>query len=268
VQRLLGRVARSRALGSTSIAMSAVVVVAGIGLHLYRSPTTGSGPGRWVALAGLVVAALAVHELGHALALARFAAPPDRFGILVRWLVLPGLFVNTSNAWMLARPRRMVVTAAGPWASLVAGALLELGSAGTGIGILHVAAGLSMTIGFFNLLPFLARMDGFWLLSDLLETADWRRARVGPLFYVLWSLQLGFLTLFSGRAYGALTGGAGPARSAVAVAGGSLLTMLVWLGSRRGRAAGASAAGSCQRERNPSLRSTFFMWVLTVLRLR
>src|SRR5919201_419348 len=80
-----------------------------------------------VVLVGLALLALAVHELGHGLAVKHAGRRVHRAGVRL-YYGLPAAYVDTTDIWM-APPRQRLLTAfAGPWTGLVLGGLAALGA--------------------------------------------------------------------------------------------------------------------------------------------
>lgn len=120
-----------------------------------------------------------VHELGHALALRRMAAAEGlplnsiRAGVALM-LLAPFPFTNASAAWGLASKwRRAAVGAAGmyieSWVAILAIILWSMtDNALLRDAALQVATVAGVTTLLFNLNP-LGRMDGYYIIGDLLE---------------------------------------------------------------------------------------------------
>jgi putative peptide zinc metalloprotease protein len=136
-----------------------------------------------VALGYLVfIAAKLLHETGHGVAARRMAAVEGhRVGVLPWGLsfmfLLPAPYVDASSTWFLqSRWRRATVGLAGVATDLLVAALAALLWAELGPGALRdrlfdlvLICGLSSLL--FNLNP-LARLDGYYVLSDLLGIAN------------------------------------------------------------------------------------------------
>jgi putative peptide zinc metalloprotease protein len=135
--------------------------------------------GVWYAI---FVASKLLHECGHAIAAQRMAAAEAHhiasfpFGINFMFL-LPAPYVDVSGTWFVAdRRRRALVGFAGIWMDLAVAsmaaciaALLAAGALRDGLFDLVVIAGVSSLL--FNANP-LVRLDGYYVLSDLLEIAN------------------------------------------------------------------------------------------------
>jgi putative peptide zinc metalloprotease protein len=134
------------------------------------------GPGGLVFLAGRF-AIVALHELSHGLALASVGRRVGAVGLKLV-LIFPYAYVDTSEAWLEPRRRRIRVSAAGPASDLALGAVFSITCLYLGPGTvrdiffqLALAAYLG---GLFNLSPFIER-DGYQVLSDLLGVPGLRR---------------------------------------------------------------------------------------------
>lgn len=129
---------------------------------LYHVPRTA-------ALVFLFIASyvgLFLHEFGHAAACAKFGARHGPIGLAL-YLIFPALYTDVTDSWRLSKSKRVIVDAAGTYMSLVAA---------TAASILFVVyrsavwAQLCLIYDLtvvLNLNPFL-RMDGYWVLSDVL----------------------------------------------------------------------------------------------------
>ena len=141
--------------------------------------------GGQIGLGGLVfllgrLAIVAVHELAHGLVLASYGRRVERAGFKLL-LVFPYAFVDTSQAWLEPRRRRIAVSAAGPAADLAVGAVFALAClvapAGSLRDVLFQLAFAGYVGACFNLNPFLDR-DGYQILVDVLREPNLRqRAR-------------------------------------------------------------------------------------------
>lgn len=142
----------------------------------------------FVALLVLNLLAIAVHELGHALAVKRAGRRVRHAGVLL-YYGMPVPFVDTSDLWMAERRARVLGSYAGPWsgfllggAALVLAALLPTSTAGALLftwGSLFVL----LTVRQFN--PLL-ELDGYYLLVDWLEKPMLRARALGFVRGPLW----------------------------------------------------------------------------------
>jgi putative peptide zinc metalloprotease protein len=119
----------------------------------------------------LALVALAIHELGHGLAVKHAGRRVHEAGIRL-YFGLPAAFVDTSDIWM-APPRQRLLTAfAGPWTGLVLGGVCALAAALVPTGpvgaFLFTAAFVFVVDNLFNFNPLL-ELDGYYMLIDFLD---------------------------------------------------------------------------------------------------
>jgi putative peptide zinc metalloprotease protein len=115
---------------------------------------------------------LLLHELGHAAAAWRGGA--RKVGIGVGWYVVsPVAYAELSETWRFPARWRVLVDVAGVFMQSLAVFLLILAYRVFGNAVL-LAAGVGASISIlWNLNPLL-RLDGYWLLSDLLRSRNLR----------------------------------------------------------------------------------------------
>src|SRR5437588_7571472 len=138
--------------------------------------------------------------MGHGLTCTYFGAPARRWGLLLMYLVLPSDYCDVSAAWTLPKKRqRLAVGAAGLAFQWVAGsgALRRWRVVEPGTVVARSLATMAETCGLaslLNLWPFL-RLDGYYLLSDLLEVPNLRTRAVAQTKIRLREFLLGFRTI-------------------------------------------------------------------------
>ena len=163
----------------------AVLACAGIALFAITSGSSATALHRHPWLPALVVPAVAitlfVHEAGHAFTVKAFGREVNRAGIGWYWFT-PVAFVDTSDMWLGTRRQRILVSLAGPYATLVLGGAIEVGAqlapAGTAAAVAWL---LSLPIYgsvLLNLNPLL-EYDGYYVLSDLLDRPSLRSEALG-----------------------------------------------------------------------------------------
>lgn len=168
------------ALGAIAlVALSGLVVFAALVAGRYGTPFVVA---RHVGIGGAVfvlgrLAVAGVHETAHGLTMAHFGRRVGRAGIKVV-LIFPFAFVDTSEAWLLPRARRIAVSAAGPVSDATLGGLFSWACLVQGPGILRDIC-FQLAFGAYvgalvNLNPFVER-DGYHMLADALDQPGLRR---------------------------------------------------------------------------------------------
>ena len=140
------------------------------------------------------IAATAIHELGHGATCKRFGGEVVEAGALFMFF-MPCLYVNVSDAWIIReKHKRLAITLAGGYCDLCIWAIgviiWRVTQSDTLIN--YIAFVLLTTCGTRSLMNFnpLIRLDGYYLLSDLLEYPNlYSRSRgfwVGTLNWLAW----------------------------------------------------------------------------------
>ena len=114
-----------------------------------------------------------IHEIGHASAAKAFGAKSGGIGFGF-YLLTPVLYADVSNIWILERKKRIIVNIGGIYFELIFASLLVLIAFFIGYKPLFF---LPLAIVFktlFNLNPFM-RNDGYWVLSDAINTPNLRK---------------------------------------------------------------------------------------------
>ena len=127
---------------------------------------------------GIGLAAVAVHELAHAVVVAHHGRSIASIGFRLH-LGTPSFYVDSVDALVLTRRARMVQAAAGPWVewlftSVAAIVLWVAPLPGPATAILARFVALNMVTVVSNLLPFVG-MDGSHLLADAIRVPDLHR---------------------------------------------------------------------------------------------
>lgn len=155
-----------------------------------RFSLTGGGG---AALASLILLAMNyfltfVHELAHAVVLVHYGRRVKSAGFMI-YFGSPAFFVDSSDGLMLERRRRIVQAFGGPYAEMfIAGAasiLVWAFPGAPGAEILYRFALLNYFVIFLNLIPLL-ELDGYWILSDLIQVPDLRPRSLQFIRYDLW----------------------------------------------------------------------------------
>ncbi len=127
---------------------------------------------------------ISLHEMAHSLACRVFGAQAGGFGLGLVWGVVPVFYTKTTDAYTIDNKyKRMMISAAGPLVDMVFlgifGLIVWLSPPGDLIHRLALGyTAFPLSVILINLNPFLIRMDGYWILSDLLELPNLRRSAV------------------------------------------------------------------------------------------
>jgi CRP-like cAMP-binding protein/Zn-dependent protease len=178
-------------------AIAALAFVAAIVGGLAFLSLSGSGrftiSGDSAAAESLILLAMSylltfMHELGHAVVLTHYKRRVKSAGFMI-YFGSPAFFVDSSDGLMMDRGQRIVQSLAGPYAELIiAGAASVVAWAYPDLGIspvLYKFALLNYFVIFLNLVPLL-ELDGYWLLSDLIQVPDLRPRSLQFIRYDVW----------------------------------------------------------------------------------
>ncbi len=117
-----------------------------------------------------------LHEMGHALATKHYGREVYRGGLML-YYGLPAAFVDTTDIWLESKRPRVAVALAGPLTSILIASLCSIllwfSPSAIYSPILFQIASIAFFITFLNLNPTL-RLDGYYILSDLLEITSLR----------------------------------------------------------------------------------------------
>ncbi len=167
---------RSAGIASTIISIVgavAFVVLLGRGKFSLLGKSAATGV---IVLYGIQLFSTFVHESGHALGNAHARRHINAAGFML-YLGLPAFFIESTDMWMADRRKRLISTWAGPFSEcILAGAAsivaLALPANGFTAFLFRFAVLSYIAIG-QNLIPFL-RLDGYWILMDLLDEVNLR----------------------------------------------------------------------------------------------
>jgi hypothetical protein len=107
---------------------------------------------------------LMVHEMAHGATLAYYGGVPGEMGTGV-YFFGPMFYVDTSDAWMLPKKHRLLVSLAGPISTLLAGSLLVLSSLVWPNQILKMTGFFCFYWMLWSLIP-LIETDGYYAIMD------------------------------------------------------------------------------------------------------
>jgi CRP-like cAMP-binding protein/Zn-dependent protease len=152
--------------------------------------TLGSraAPSETLILLGLDFVLTFFHELGHAATIVHYDRRIKNAGFLI-YFGSPAFFVEASDSLMLDRRERILQAFAGPFAELVLSgvaslALLVLPESNL-THVIYAFALINYFVIFLNLIPLL-ELDGYWILSDLIQVPDLRPRSLQFFQHDLW----------------------------------------------------------------------------------
>ncbi len=108
-----------------------------------------------------------LHELGHAAGLLRAGQRPGRVGGGL-YLIYPVFFTDVSRSWLVPANKRLVVNIGGLYVTGVLAVMAITTFVRWHGAVVGLVAYLLVLTTFMNFNPFV-RMDGYWILSDLLD---------------------------------------------------------------------------------------------------
>ena len=159
--------------------LCAILFLAGLilfGLELatgtYSLTKTGESYGLGLlTLTGLIYLVIVCHECGHALAVKHYRRKVLRAGMLI-YYGRPSFFVDTTDIWMAPKQARLVVSFAGPCATLLFASLCSVFIpiiANSALNaVLFKVAFICYTLVLLIVNPLL-ELDGYYILMDWLE---------------------------------------------------------------------------------------------------
>ena len=175
-------------------AVSGVVAIAGLLAFVDVAAGKGFGLGGESAAAeSAILLALAffltfMHELGHSVVISRYDRKVKSAGFMI-YFGSPAFFVEATDSLMLDRRQRILQSSTGPFTELViagvAGLAVYLFPGGPLADLLYKFALLNYLVIFLNLIPLL-ELDGYWILSDLIQVPDLRPRSLQFIQHDLW----------------------------------------------------------------------------------
>ncbi len=128
------------------------------------------------------------HELAHATVLVHNGRRVKSAGFMI-YFGSPAFFVDSSDGLMMDRTQRITQAFAGPYAELIiagAASLMVWAFPGSAVApLLYKFAVLNYFVIFLNLVPLL-ELDGYWILSDLIQVPDLRPMSLQFIRFDLW----------------------------------------------------------------------------------
>ncbi len=128
-------------------------------------------------IVAVIFAIMTVHEFAHGLTLKHFGGKVEEMGFMMLYFI-PAFYCNVSDAWMLKKRERIWVSFAGGYVQIFIWALatllwrfLAIETLASRVCIITIAFCGIQTLMNFN--P-LIRLDGYYILSDLIEVPNLR----------------------------------------------------------------------------------------------
>jgi putative peptide zinc metalloprotease protein len=124
---------------------------------------------------------MCLHELSHGLACRVFGARAGGFGVGLLYGILPVFYTDTTDAYSVdSKYQRALISASGPMVDLtflgIFATTFWLAPPETNLSRFALAyTAFPISSMLINLNPFIMRMDGYWILTDLLEKPNLRR---------------------------------------------------------------------------------------------
>ncbi len=124
----------------------------------------------YLVIFSIYIFSIVLHEIGHISACRRFGAQHGGIGVGF-YLVFPVFWADVTGLWMLPRKERVITNLAGIHTQLFMNMVVMAAAFITGQSFLIIAADFIAMTSIFQLWPFM-RYDGYWILSDTLETPN------------------------------------------------------------------------------------------------
>jgi CRP-like cAMP-binding protein/Zn-dependent protease len=129
-----------------------------------------------------------MHELGHSVVISHYGRKVKSAGFLI-YFGSPAFFVEATDSLMLEQRQRILQASAGPFTELIIAGVASLvifaSPAGPLADLLYKFALLNYIVIFLNLVPLL-ELDGYWILSDLIQLPDLRPHSLQFIQHDLW----------------------------------------------------------------------------------
>ena len=148
----------------------------------------GSAPTEAAILLALAFFLTFMHELGHSVVITHYGRKVKSAGFLI-YFGAPAFFVEATDSLMLDRRQRIIQASGGPFTELVIAGLASIVifafPDGPLANLLYKFALLNYIVIFMNLVPLL-ELDGYWILSDLIQVPDLRPRSLQFIQHDLW----------------------------------------------------------------------------------
>ena len=129
-----------------------------------------------------------MHELGHSVVISHYDRKVKSAGFLI-YFGSPAFFVEATDSLMLEQRQRILQASAGPFTELIIAGVASLVifayPDGPLANLLYKFALLNYIVIFLNLVPLL-ELDGYWILSDMIQLPDLRPHSLQFIQHDLW----------------------------------------------------------------------------------
>jgi len=131
-----------------------------------------------------------MHELGHSVVISHYGRKVKSAGFLI-YFGSPAFFVEATDSLMLERRQRILQASAGPFTEMIIAGVAALAIFAFPdsplADLLYKFALLNYIVIFLNLVPLL-ELDGYWILSDLIQVPDLRPRSLQFIQHDLWHM--------------------------------------------------------------------------------
>jgi CRP-like cAMP-binding protein/Zn-dependent protease len=176
------------ALASGLVALAGLAAFVDVAASGRFSLHEGSAPTEAAILLALAFFLTFMHELGHSVVISHYDRKVKSAGFLI-YFGSPAFFVEATDSLMLERRQRILQASGGPFTELVIAGLAAIVifafPDGPLANLLYKFALLNYIVIFLNLVPLL-ELDGYWILSDLIQVPDLRPRSLQFIQHDLW----------------------------------------------------------------------------------
>jgi CRP-like cAMP-binding protein/Zn-dependent protease len=176
------------ALGSGLIAFAGLAAFIDVYASGRFSIGEDSAPTEAAILLALAFFLTFMHELGHSVVISHYDRKVKSAGFLI-YFGSPAFFVEATDSLMLEQRQRILQASAGPFTELIIAGVASLVifafPDGPLANLLYKFALLNYIVIFLNLVPLL-ELDGYWILSDLIQLPDLRPNSLQFIQHDLW----------------------------------------------------------------------------------
>lgn len=131
-----------------------------------------------IVLYGLIVLTIGIHELSHGIACKKYTNKVREMGVMLFYFQ-PAMYCNVSSVYLLKdKKKKIIIFGAGIFSQLLLSAIsvlvyFSLCKLGYKPNVLIYYSLSNIAIALYNLVPFI-KLDGYWILSTLLEIQNFR----------------------------------------------------------------------------------------------